>query len=141
MRGDINSGEIDLYDTNFKTVFETVLDYLDQTFAEKRKYFKRMYVSIAGFVANKTMTKGGEPNAFAEMLDAFFGVLSQKGKYMVACLSGSSKCANLQTRLRIMGEAFITTTSEAMAKTGLSQNENEPKRRSKENEIEKPSAS
>ena len=116
---DINSGEVDLSDVSY----ETVLDYLDQAFTEKRQYLKKVHVPIALFVANQAMAKGVEPNDFAEMLDAFFGELNQEEEYMAACLSGSSKRANVQTRLRIMGEALNTDASEAMAETGLSQNE------------------
>ena len=97
---DINSGEIDLSDIDIMTV----LDYLDQSFTDKRQYFKKVHIPITLYIATQALTKGITPADFGALLDAFFKNLTPDSEYMIACQSGSSKRTNVQTRLRIMSE-------------------------------------
>ena len=100
---DIKNGEAELDSKNLLKV----LNYLDSAFEEKRQYLKKTHVPIVIATARVALEKKIKPESFKESLDNFFENLEPYGVYMQSCKSGSSKRANVQTRLGIMSEIVM----------------------------------
>jgi hypothetical protein len=78
---------------------------LDVALIEKRKYLKLVHVPIVMSVAQKAMEQYLSSNDFLKKLDAFFD--ESPDEYLTACMSGSSKRGNVQTRVKLMEEAVL----------------------------------
>jgi hypothetical protein len=97
---DIKNGEADV-PVEEVTV---LLDYLDEAIPEKCAYLKKVHIPVVLYVAQAAMEKDMPAGEFGARFDAFFQDLDPDGEYIAACLSGSSKRTNVQTRVRIMSE-------------------------------------
>ena len=82
-----------------------VLDYLDEAVTGKRAYLRPMHVPIIMHIAKQAMEKKIDAFDFGSKLDAFFSPVSPE--YKEASMQGSSKKANVQTRVRILSEHVL----------------------------------
>jgi hypothetical protein len=101
---DIKNGEEKLEQGNI----EAVLDYLDASIEEKRKYLKLVHLPVVMLAAKQAREKEMQCEEFVVRLDAFFESLDENGEYMMACKSGSAKRGNVQTRVKIMEKALLS---------------------------------
>ena len=95
---DVKNGEADISPDEIKAV----LDYLDAAVGEKRAYLKKVHMPTVMVAAHTAMGREMDPAEFGLRMDGFFAGLADDGEYMAACLSGSAKRANVQTRLQLM---------------------------------------
>ena len=77
-----------------------LLDYLHSAITEKRPYLRLMHVPVIMHLAQQAMAKKMAPELFGTKLDNFF--MSKNEEYKEASMQGSSKKANIQTRVRTM---------------------------------------
>ena len=91
----------------------TVLDYLDDALTEKRAYLKKVHIPVVMYIAQLAQKRLLSSTDFAVFLDAFFDTLKPDDEYTVACLSGSSKRTNVQTRIRIMSDLLYSSIQES----------------------------
>lgn len=108
-----------------------VLNYLDDAFTEKRAYLKKVHIPVVLYIAQQAKEKGISPEDFGARLDTFFEELPDDGDYMIACRSGSSKRASVQSRVNIMNE-ILEDDYDFVPRTAVKPDE--PKQKSEGNE-------
>ncbi|MDR1598629.1 MAG: DUF262 domain-containing protein [Oscillospiraceae bacterium] len=93
----------------------SVIDYLDKAFTDKRQYLKKVHVPVVMFTAQSAIGRDIAANTFGALIDNFFESLDENGEYMTACKSGSAKHASVQTRVRLMGDALDSAINDVTA--------------------------
>lgn len=85
---------------------ESIFDYLDKAIEKKRAYLKLINMPSLMYVAKEAMDKGMEPPTFGEKVDNFFHDVKTglNPDYQAACMSGSVKKANIQTRVELLSK-------------------------------------
>jgi hypothetical protein len=96
---DIKSGEVNIPIPEINSV----MDYLNTVFSEKRQYLKKVHVPVVMYTAQAAIEKDIDAKEFGILLDKFFESLDENGEYMLACKSGSAKRTSVQSRVRVMG--------------------------------------
>lgn len=84
----------------------SVIDYLDKAFTDKRQYLKKVHIPVVMFTSQAVIDRDIAANTFGVLVDNFFDSLNESSEYMATCKSDSAKRTNVQTRVRLMRDVL-----------------------------------
>ncbi|MCL2741616.1 MAG: DUF262 domain-containing protein [Oscillospiraceae bacterium] len=79
-----------------------VLDFLNEVFAEKKQYLKRVHIPVLMYTAKTALSQNFTAYDFRKLIEGFFASLPTNEEYMTACKAGSAKRVNVRVRQKCM---------------------------------------